>query len=138
MTEYSENTASNAAPKRPAVRETVSRKAREAQESAKATASLASSTAKASAAAASNTAKASASSATAKASELTTKATQKLPFDVPKFELPKIDLPKVEIPSIDDLKRDVEKVAGKGAELANEAKKAVESTVTLVREAVGR
>jgi len=129
MTEHVSN---NAAPKRPAVRETVSRKAREAQESAKATATLAG-----------HTAKSTASTATSKATAFVGTATEKLPFDVPKVELPKVELPKfelphVDLPSLDDLKRDAEKLGHKGVELAEEAKKAVASTVTLVREAVGR
>lgn len=120
------NTSNNAAPKRPPVRETVSRKAREAQESAKASATLAT-----------HTAKHATTSATAKATEFVNAVTEKLPFEVPKVELGNIELPKVELPKV-DVSAHVAKVTEKSTQLASDAKKTVESTVTLVREAVGK
>ena len=112
----SENVSNNAAPKRPAVRETVSRKAREAQESAKASASLAT-----------NTAKSATSTATSKATDLFNTMSGKLPFDLPKIDVPNVDI-----------SAHVAKVTEKSTQLAGDAKKTVESTVTLVREAVGK
>ena len=69
--------------------------------------------------------------------DLSTLSHMALPkFDMPKFELPKVDLPKVTVPDLHLPK--VDEVVERATHAVDDARRNVTSTVTMLRELVGR